>query len=66
MLQGQKYSQYNHKLSACKMSFLKLSTVKKNLLMKYVELLTIILQTFLNKPLFKMGIFSIKTEPILN
>lgn len=48
------------------MSFLKLSTVKKNLLMKYVELSTIILQTFLNKPLFKMGIFSIKTEPILN
>ena len=48
------------------MSFLKLSIVKKNLLMKYVELLTIILQTFLNKPLFKMGIFSIKTEPILN
>ena len=34
--------------------------------MKYVELLTIILQTFLNKPLFKMEIFSIKTEPILN
>ena len=34
--------------------------------MKYVELLTIILQTFLNKPLFIMGIFSVKTEPILN
>lgn len=66
MLQGQKYSQYNDKLSACKMSFLKLSIVKKNLLMKYVELLTIILQTFLNKPSFKMEIFSIKTEPILN
>ena len=34
--------------------------------MKYVELLTIILQTFLNKRLFIMGIFSVKTEPILN
>lgn len=62
MLQGQKYSQHNHKLSACKMSFLKLSI----LLMKYVELLTTILQTFLNKPLLIMVIFSIKTEPILN
>ena len=44
------------------MSFLKLSI----LLMKYVELLTTILQTFLNKPLLIMVIFSIKTEPILN
>lgn len=34
--------------------------------MKCVELLTIILQTFLNKALFIMGSFLIKTEPILN